>query len=48
MSADAASWERRLLQWAYEGSQSPPTEVCVAAAEEALIRAYALCAGITR
>ncbi len=48
LSANATSWERRLLELAYEGSQSPPTEPCVDATAELLVRAYALCAELTR
>ncbi len=42
------SWEHQLLNWAYEGSQSPPSDACVDVTEQALKRAYQVCADVTR
>lgn len=48
MSVGSASWEHRLLNWAYEGIASPPSAGCVETTEQHRDKAYATCAEITQ
>ena len=47
MSVGTASWEHRLLDWAYAGMESPPSDACVDVAEQQLLEAYVTCAKLT-
>ena len=48
ISVEANSWERRLLDWAYEGIESPGSEPCAGVAAQHLQKAYATCAKVAR
>lgn len=48
MSVGVGPWEHRLLDWAYEGIESPPSEAFPDVTDEALLHAYAACAEVTR
>jgi 15-cis-phytoene synthase len=47
MSFRSASWEHRLLDWAYAGIESPASDACVDVGERQLLDAYETCARIT-
>jgi 15-cis-phytoene synthase len=48
MSVEASSWERRLLDWAYEGIESPWSEPCAGVTAQHLQKAYTTCAKVAR
>ncbi|MGC9348145.1 MAG: phytoene/squalene synthase family protein [Anaerolineae bacterium] len=48
MSITAGSWEHQLMDWAYEGIKSPPSEGCPKAHDEILQRAYGACNAVTK
>jgi phytoene synthase len=48
MSADAASWEHRLIDWAYQGIDAPAAGNCAGAETTDLQGAYESCEAITR
>ncbi len=48
MTLHSAPWERRLLDWAYQGLRNPVAQECPLIEATALARAYAACDAITR
>jgi phytoene synthase len=48
MMLQSAPWEKRLLDWAYQGLHHPSQEECPLVSAEALEQAYAACDAITQ
>jgi phytoene synthase len=48
MALQIASWEQRLVDWAYQGLRNPPEQDCPLVSPTRLAQAYAACDAITR